>query len=150
MIRKGPLERFSSDDPTHRRTDAPISLDNVLVKFFQVVTHCNHELVGFSAIDDAMIVAQDQTNDMADSNRVVAMLIRYDYRLLEDPTHPQDGDLRLKNDWRAELWPENSRIGNGDGATLDFIGNQLLGPRSLAQIGHGTLQPDKTQVLRAL
>src|SRR6185437_7219994 len=124
-------------------------LSNVLVKVLQVVSHSHQELVSVGAIHNAVVISQYQPDDVAHSNRIVAIFVCDNHRFLEDAAHAQNGDLRLQDDGRPELRTINSRVGNSDGSTLHFIGQQFLVARTLAQITDGAMQADKAQVLRA-
>src|SRR5262249_42685874 len=100
-------------------------------------------------VDDAVIVADAQSDNVAYGNGVVAVGVGHHYGLLEDFAHSQDGYLRLQDDRQSKLWAEDAWIRDGDGASLNVIGHQLFAARAFVQIADGALQSDKAQVLRA-
>src|SRR5262245_49147266 len=144
------LSEVEGRNPERVARRIPKKLSNVLVERLQILADSHHELVGVSPIDDAMVVSQHQADNVAHGDRIVAVLIGYDDRLLEDAAHAQDGHLRLQDDRGAKLRSEDSRIGDGDGAALNFIGHKFFGAGTLAQIADGALQAHKAEVLRAL
>ena len=49
-------------------TDTPVCtkpLSNILVKILQIVAHRNHELIGVSSVDSAVVVTQHQPDNVA-------------------------------------------------------------------------------------
>src|SRR5579859_5074867 len=110
------------------------SLPYVLIKALQIFPHRHHELVRVGAVDNTVIVADAQPDDVANRNGIGTVLIRDHHRLLEDAAHAQDGHLRLQDDRQPELRPENPGIGDGDGPALDVVGNKFLTARTLAQV----------------
>src|SRR5262249_27312684 len=111
---------------------ASCNLTYVFVKFLEIIAHCNHELIGLCAINDAVIIAKCQADDVADGNRVIALLVSDNDRFFEDAAHAQDCNLGLEDNGCAKLRAEDSRIGDGDGATLDFVWHEFFGASTLA------------------
>src|SRR5882724_12138591 len=124
-------------------------LADIFVKVLQVITHGHHELVGVRAIDNAVIVAHGETDNVPHGNRIIAVFIGHNHRFLEDTAHSQNRYLRLQDDGQTELRTVDSRIGDGDGAALYVVRYEFLVARALAQVNDGALQSDKAQVLRA-
>src|SRR5262249_36303734 len=107
---------------------------DVLVKVFEILPHGDHELIGVSAVDRAVVVTENQPDDVADGDGVVPIVICDDNRFFEDAAHAQDRQLRLHDDRRTELWTEDTGIGNGYGAALHFVGDKFFGAGALAEI----------------
>ena len=97
-----------------------------------------------------MVVADAEMHHGADGDGIVAVFVGDDDGLLDDPADAHDRDLRLVDDRHAELGAEDSRVGDGEGATLDFVGLELLGASALAEIADGALQSDKAALLGVL
>ena len=81
--REPPAEILSAAPPGAQ----PKDLSDVFVKTFQVVPYCDHKLVGVGAVDNAVIVAQHQADDMTHRDGVVPILICDDNRFFEDAAH---------------------------------------------------------------
>src|SRR5690349_7159128 len=94
-------------------------LSDIFIEILQIAPYGHHELIGVSAINNAVVVAEHQADDVANGDGIVAILIGDYNRFLEDAAHTENSDLRLENNGRPELRPKDSRIGNGDGASLD-------------------------------
>src|SRR6266481_312090 len=125
-------------------------LADVFIEVFKVLSYGHHELVRVCSVNNAVIIAQGQPDDVPHGDGVIAIFIGDHNWLLEDAAHAQDRNLRLQDDGCAELRSKNSRIGDGDGAALYVIRHQLFAACALAQIGDGALQADEAQVFRAL
>src|SRR3954454_7822656 len=82
----------------------------------QILLQLRHELAGVGAIDDPMIEAQRQSNNAADGDGVVAVLVCQHCRLLEQTADAEDRRLRLVDDRSAELLAEDAGIRNRDSA----------------------------------
>src|SRR5450755_734508 len=126
------------------------ALQQLFVPVLEELLDFDHELVGHRAIDDAMVVADAEVHHGANGDRIVAVLVGEHYRLLDDSADAQDRNLRLVDDRHAELGAEDSRVGDGERATLHLVGLELFGTGALAKIGDGALQADETALLGVL
>jgi hypothetical protein len=52
------------------------SLSNIFVEILQVAPNGDHELISVSAVDDSMVVAQSQPDNVTDGDGVASNLIR--------------------------------------------------------------------------
>ena len=52
-----------------------LKLADVFIPIFEILLHLRHKFSALGTVDDAMIEAQRQANDIADGDRVVAFCI---------------------------------------------------------------------------
>src|SRR5580700_608489 len=97
-----------------------------------------------------MVVADAEMHHGADGDGVVAVFVGDDDGLLDDSADAHDGDLRLVDDRHAELGSKDAWVGDGEGATLHFVGLELLGAGALAEVADGALQSDEAALLGVL
>jgi len=100
---------------------------------FKCLLYDQHKLVGDSAIDDAMVVAECEMNDGADSDGIRAVFVGDDHGLLGNAADAHDGYVRLVDDGQAEDCAELARIGDGEGRAFDIGRHELFGARTLAE-----------------
>src|SRR4051812_47483193 len=105
-----------------------------------------HELVGYGAVDEAVIVSQSQVNDTADGNGVSALFIGDDQWLLGDSADAHDGGVGLVDDGQAEDGPELAGVGDGEGGAFDVFGFQLFSAGTFAEIGDAALQAEEVEI----
>src|ERR1700682_646791 len=72
------------------------------------------------------------------------------HRPLLDSAETQNADVGLADYRQAKQASENSGIGNGKSALLNFLGLQLLGPSAFGKIVHGALNSEQIFFVRAL
>jgi hypothetical protein len=113
---------------------------------FQIFFHLGHELVGYSAIDQAMIVAEREMNDGTDGNGIVAIFIGDDHWLLGDSTDAHDRGVGLIDDRESEHCPELARVGDGEGRAFYIFRLELLGAGAFAKVGDSALQAKEIQI----
>src|SRR6185369_494124 len=92
------------------------------------------KLLGIRAIDDAMIEAKREVSHVPNCDVVLAIGRRQDLRALFNLADPQDGHLRLTDDWRAEQSAKHARICNREGASSYIVRFELLGACTIGQI----------------
>src|SRR5271169_4667755 len=107
---------------------------------FQVLFHQSHELVGYSAVDEAVVVAEREMNDGADRYRIVAFLVGDNQWLLGNAAHAHNRGVRLIDDGQSEDGAKLAGVGDGERGTLDVFGLELLGAGALAEVGDAALQ----------
>src|SRR6516225_1170993 len=125
-------------------------LEQLFVPVLQEFLHVRHELVGDSAIDNAMVVADAEMHHGADGNGFVSVLVGHNDGLFDDSTDAHDRDLRLIEDGHAEFGSEDAGVRDGEGSALNLFGLELLGAGALAEIGDGALQADEATLLGVL
>src|SRR5207302_10401644 len=101
---------------------------------FQILFYLGHKLVGYCAVDQAVIVAQCEVDYGANGDGVVAVFIRDDHRLFRDSAYAHDGGVWLIDDGESEDGSELSRVGDGEGGAFDVFGLELLGAGTLTEI----------------
>ena len=57
---------------------------------FEILFHLRHELIGYGAVDEAMIVAQREMDDGADGDGVGAIFVTDDHRLFSNAADAHD------------------------------------------------------------
>src|SRR5215831_6802346 len=80
----------------------------VLIPVLERVFYLRHELVRHGTVDDAVIETERQDRRQPRHNRVV-----HDDGTPFDGADPEDGDLRLVDDWRARERTERTWIRDG-------------------------------------
>src|SRR5580704_7861917 len=95
LSRQSSAASLRSSALSHRRTWWFEAIDAYLADFFapgfQILFHLRHELVGYCAVDQAVIVAEGQVNYGADGDGVVAVLVSDDQRHFGDAAYAHDG-----------------------------------------------------------
>ena len=139
------------------RTQSPTTLslmESALADLFapglQRLLHQIHELVGYGAVDEAVIVAESQVDDGADRDRVGTVLVGNHHGLLGDSADTHDRRIRLVDDGESEDRAELAGVGDGEGGAFDVLGFEFLGTGALAEIGDAALQAEEIQVARIL
>jgi len=107
--------------------------------------HFMQKLVGDGAIDDAMVVAQRDVTHGADGDGIVDH-----HRALFDGPEAEDADIRLADHRQSEESAEDSRIGDREGAFLDFLGLEFFRTRALGKIVQIALDAEKVFLVGAL
>src|SRR6266850_8409783 len=97
------------------------SLQKRLAPVFQGFFNLVQELMGDGAIDHTVVVAECYVTHGADGDGVVD-----DHGALFDGAEAENADVWLADDREAEEAPEDARIGDGEGAFLNFLGFELL------------------------
>ena len=97
-----------------------MGLHRRFVEIFERVLDLTHELVGHGAIDDSMVEPEGDVPAGLDTNRVGPIGQCNDLGTLLDSPNTEDGDSRLRDDGRTPLAPENTRVGNGEGDSIDL------------------------------
>src|SRR5215472_6736726 len=110
-------------------------LEQLFVPVLQEFLHVGHELVGDSAIDNAMVVADAEMHHGADGNGFVPVLVGHNDGLFDDSTDAHNRDLRLIDDGHAEFGSEDAGVRDGEGSALNLFGLSFLerarSPRSV-------------------
>jgi len=121
-------------------------LANFFAPGFEILFYLSHELVSDGSIDEAVIVAEGEMNDGADSDGVVTIFVGNDHGLLRDAADAHDRGVRLIDDGQAKDCSELAGVGDGEGGTLDVIGPEFLGAGTLAEIGDAALQAEEVEI----
>src|SRR5258708_28916407 len=90
---------------------------------FQSLFYYDHELVGYGAVDYAVVVAQGQVDYGTDGDRVGAVLVGDHEGLLGDSTYAHDGYIGLVDDGEAEDGAELSWVGDSESGAFDVLGH---------------------------
>ena len=102
-----------SSSPAHQRLQ---SID-LLIPVFQRFLELIHKPARIGAIDNAMVEAKAEVLNRANGNRVIAVLIGEDNRILPEPANRQDGRIGLVNDGSSKLLAEDAGIGECEGGS---------------------------------
>src|SRR5208283_3464087 len=113
---------------------------------FEIFLDLGHELVGYGAVDETMVVAERQVNDGADGDGVVAVFVGDDERHFRDAAYAHDGGVGLVDDGQTEDGAELAGVGDGEGGTFDVFGLELLGAGTFAEVGDAALQAEEVEV----
>jgi len=113
---------------------------------FQIFFHLGHELVGYSAIDQAMIVAEREMNDGADGDGIGTVFICDHHWLLGNSADAHDRGVWLIDDRESEHRSKLARVGDGECRTFDIFRLELLSTGALAKVGDSALQAKEIQV----
>jgi hypothetical protein len=113
---------------------------------FQILFDLGHELVGDCAVDEAVVVAEREVNDGADSDGITAVFIGDHHRLLGNAANAHDGGVRLVDDGQTKDGAELAGVGDGEGGSFDVVGLEFLGARALTEIGDAALQAEEVEV----
>src|SRR5271155_5435564 len=134
----------------HRPKAVSLPLRQVLADLFaerfQILFHQGHELVGYGAVDEAVVVAEREVNDGADGDGIVAFLVGDHEGLLGDATDAHDGGVGLIDDGQAEDGAELAGVGDGERGAFDVLGLEFLGAGALAEVGDAALQAEEVEV----
>ncbi len=102
-------------------------------------------MVGYCAVDDAVVVAEGQVDDAADGDGIVAVLVGDDEGLLGDSADAHNGGVGLIDDGESEDGSKLTGVGDGEGCTFDVGGQELLGASALAEIGDSALEAEEVE-----
>jgi len=120
---------------------APCSPDkpllNVLGPVFEDALEFEHELAGVCTVDEAVIEAEGEVLRGADGDGVVAVCVGEDDGLFIEGADREDGRLGLVDDGGGELVAEDAGIGEGEGGTDDFVGQEFLRAGAEGEVGDG-------------
>src|ERR1700676_894078 len=116
-------------------SENPVRSQYVLRPVFENRLDLAGELIGERPIEQAMIKRESQGGDGTNPDRVVDH-----YRFFLHSSQAQDGHLRLIDNRCGEYTAETPEVGDGERATLYFIGLQLAGTRARREIDNGALQ----------
>ncbi len=86
------------------------------------------------AVDDAVVVREREVDVRTDRDRVLAV-DRDHAGLLHDRTETEDGRLREEDDRGVEQRATRTRVGEGERATGELVGLQLVVARPGRQVG---------------
>src|SRR5208337_790071 len=100
-----------------------------LLPVFQGLLNVAQKLLGYSSIDDPVIVREGEVGHGSDGDSIVAH-----HRAFLDSAHTQDGHLRLVDDGQAEKTSETPRIGDGESPSLYILDAQALVSSPLRKI----------------
>src|SRR5438105_3327299 len=125
-------------------------LDRSLGEVLERPLHVGEEPIRVGAVHHAVVVGHGYHSHGADRDRVHAVGQRDDLGTLLDRADPEDRRLRLSDDRGAGVGSEHAGIGDGEGAALDLVGRQLLGPAPLPHIADRARQSRQRQLVRAL
>src|SRR5271156_6856075 len=138
----------------HRPKAVSLPLRQVLADLFaerfQILFHQGHELVGYGAVDEAVVVAEREVNDGADGDGIVAFLVGDDEGLLGDAADAHDGSVGLVDDGQTEDGAELPGVGDGEGGTFDIFRLELLAAGAFAEVGDAALQAEEVEVAGVL
>src|SRR5208283_2248627 len=126
------------------------SLTYFFAPVFQGLFHQGHELVGYGAVYQAVIVTQREVDNGTDGDGGAAVFVGYHHGLLGDSADAHDGDVGLVDDGQAEDGAELAGIGNGESCAFDVGGQQFLGAGALAEIGDAALQAEEVELIGIL
>src|ERR1022692_2513096 len=125
-------------------------LQQLFAPVLQELLHLGHELVGHRSVNDAMVIANAEVHHRTDGDGVIAVLVGNHDRLFQDSAHAQNRNLRLIDDGHPEFSAKNAGVGDGERPTLHFVGLQLLGAGTLAEVGDGALQSHEAALFGVL
>lgn len=106
-------------------------------------------MVGYGAIDYAVIVAQGQMDDGADGYGIVSVIVGYDHRLFRDATDSHDRDVGLIDDGQTEDSAELAGIGDGEGCAFDVGGHELFVACALTEASDAALEAEEVELVGA-
>src|ERR1019366_677008 len=86
----------------------------------------------------------------ADRNRVLAVLVRNHFGFLVKAADTQNRGLRLVDDRGAELFAEDTRIGEGERTAARLIRSQLLIASAVRQVDDGARHSEEVTLLALL
>src|ERR1700675_1683932 len=132
------------------KTIYEMSLAYVFTPGFERLLYQCHELIGNSAVDQAMVVAEREMDDRANGDGIVAVFVGNHHGLLGDATHAHDGGVRLIDDGQAKHSAELAGIGDREGRAFHVRGHELLIAGALAEIRDATLQGEEVQFVGIL
>src|SRR2546426_617662 len=112
--------------------------------------HVGEEPIRVSAVHHAVIVGHRYHAHGADRDRVGAVRQRHHLGALLDRADAEDRHLGLVDDRCARVRPEHARVRDREGAALDLVGRELLGPRALPQVVDRARQTAERQLVGAL
>src|SRR5581483_10614764 len=95
---------------------------------------------------NAVVVAEHGVHHAADGDRVGAFFVADHHGRFHDSAYAQDRDLRLHDNGQAKQPTDAARVGDGKCSAGDVIRCKALGARSLAEVVHRALQPEKVQL----
>ena len=81
---------------------------------------------------------------------VVAVLVGDDFGFLVEAADAEDGALRLVDDRGAELLAEDAGVGEGEGATGDLVGSELLAAGAVGYVDDGAGDAEEVLLFRLL
>src|SRR6185312_1707192 len=122
-------------------------LTDILGPVLEVLPDLGHELACVRAVDDAVIEAQGQVEEVADRDGVRPVCAGDDGRFLQQRSPTENRALRLIDDGRAELLAKDAGIRDGEGAGADLVGLEALAAGALRQIGNGTGDAEEVLLL---
>src|SRR5450631_632210 len=129
-------------------------LDSGLADFFAPVFKSllddDHELVGQSAVDDAMVVTVREVNDGTDGDGIRAVFVGDHHGLFGDTADAHDGDVRLVDDGQAEDSAKLAGVGNGESRTFDVRRHELLRTGALSEVSDAALQSEEVEFVGVL
>src|SRR5208282_806173 len=117
---------------------------------FESLFYDQHELVGQSAVDNAMVIAQCKVNDGTDGDGICAVLVSDHHGLFGDAADAHDGHVRLVDNGQAEDCAKLAGVGNGEGGTFDVRRHELLRTGALAVVGDTALESKKVELVGVL
>ena len=112
-------------------------LADVFVPVFEGLFYLGHELACVGPVDDAVIEAEGEVQEVPDGDGVGSVFGGDDGGFLEEAADAEDGRLGLVDDGRTELLAEDAGVGDGEGPGADFVGLELFAARSLGKVGDG-------------
>src|SRR5580700_7094910 len=136
----------SSRQPRAASRPPDAGLTDLFAPRFQILLYQRHELVGYGAVDETVVVAEREVNDGADSNGIVAFFVCDHQRLLGDAAYTHDGGVWLIDDGQAEDGAELAGVGDGESGAFDVFGFELLAAGAFAEIGDAALQAEEVEV----
>src|SRR5580658_8038143 len=138
----------------HRPKAVSLPLRHLLADLFaprfQILLHQSHELVGYGAVDEAVVVAEREVNDRADGDGIVAFFVGDDEGLLGDAAHAHDGGIGLIDDGQAEDGAELAGVGDGERGTFDIFRLEFFAAGAFPEVGDATLQAEEVEVASVL
>src|SRR5262245_61238408 len=124
------------------------SLVSRLVPAFEAGSEIAQIHARVRAVDEAVVVRQRQVHQRPDRDDVVPELVLYDPWPLHERIRAEDRRLGLVDDRRPVEGPEAAGVGDGEGAALDVVREELLRPRALGDVGDRAGGALEVQVLR--
>src|SRR5713226_4110608 len=121
------------ESPTTSHYRLKDRLGPVFERFLDLV----EELVGDGAVHHAVVVAQGDIAHRADGDGVVD-----DHRALFDGPETEDAHVGLADHRQPEQAAEYARVGDGEGALLDFFGLELFRAGALGEVVHVALDAE--------